>query len=80
MRELRENSGSQFDPVVVDAFLKLLNEGAVARRPELPQAPSPGWQFDRPPLPELESRSRPIFAPDARLTDVKALLGARHDA
>ncbi len=51
MRELRENSGSQFDPVVVDAFLKLLNEGAVSRRPELPVAPSPGWQFDKPPLP-----------------------------
>jgi putative nucleotidyltransferase with HDIG domain len=51
MRELRENSGSQFDPTVVDAFLKLLNEGAIARRPELPVAPSPGWQFDRPSLP-----------------------------
>jgi putative nucleotidyltransferase with HDIG domain len=50
MRELRENSGSQFDPVCVDAFLKLLNEGAIARRPELPVAPSPGWQFDKPPL------------------------------
>ncbi len=46
MRELRENSGSQFDPVVVDAFLKLMAEGAVSRRPEVPIAPSTSWSLD----------------------------------
>ena len=49
MRELRENSGTQFDPVVADAFLGLLEDEAVARRPELPvPLPTPAWRADKP--------------------------------
>ena len=49
-KELRDNAGSQFDPAVVDAFLAILNEGAVARSREFPLSPTSGWQLDSPPL------------------------------
>ena len=48
MRELRLNSGTQFDPVVAEAFLRLLGNDSIARRPELPSAmPTPTWRADR---------------------------------
>ena len=51
MREIRVNSGTQFDPVVAEAFLKLLESEAIATgRPTVPAAlPTvPVWRADKP--------------------------------
>ncbi len=47
--ELRTNSGTQFDPVVTKAFLKLVDDGAISSRPE-PRVPLPvaTWRADKP--------------------------------
>ena len=49
MHELRVNSGTQFDPVVADALLGLLENEAIARRPELPvPLPTPTRRAGKP--------------------------------
>lgn len=46
MREVRVNAGTQFDPVVADTFLKLLDDAALSRKTEVPASMPADWPSD----------------------------------
>jgi len=46
MQELRKNSGSQFDPVVVDVFVKLVEESVISTQSFVAKLSGPSSPVD----------------------------------